>query len=172
VLGGALALLVVLVLGGTIVLLRGGAAPSAWPGASPNASASAPTLGTPSATAAAPTAAPTSTTVPAGATPPPAGVRPPRIRFFVGPEGIECADPSHSGFIHVRWEVRNVTGVTISIDGPGIYEDYEGLTGEDDLPFSCSQSHRYLLTTVGGNGPPATREIVVEPIGVATSTPP
>ena len=160
VLGGGLALLAVLVLAGTFVFLSGSPAPSESPSLAPPT----PSLGPPSPTAAAPTLEPTATAAAAEPSPTAGAVRPPRIRRFTAPETIECADPSHSGFIHVRWEIRNATGVTISIDGPGIYREYEGLTGEDDLPFTCSESHTYLLTTVGGVGPAATEERVVEPV--------
>ncbi len=168
VLGGGLALLAVAILGGLFVLLNAG------PGASPSAAAVATATAAPLPTPA-PTDAPADTSPPVTEEPTPepeptadspeATPRPPRIRSFVAPDGVPCGAPDHSGFIEVSWEIRNATGVTISIDGPGIYEEYEGLTGRRvELPFSCNQSHTYLLTTVGGVGPPATRELTVEPI--------
>jgi hypothetical protein len=163
VIGGGIALLAVILLAGLVVVLDTGPAPSSTP-FGPSA---APTLGPPlPSLAPTPPVTPPPTIEPTAGPPPSATPRPPRIRSFVAPETIACADPSHSGFIHVRWEVRNATGVTISIDGPGIYKEYEGLTGEDDLPFSCGQPHTYLLTTVGGVGEPATREVIVQPTGV------
>jgi hypothetical protein len=165
ILGGGLALLAVVVLAGTFMVLSGigvDATPSPAPTASPTPVPATPTAAPISAPPITAPPEPTASPAPPEPTPGPS-VRPPRIRLFVAPESIPCADPSHSGFIHVRWEIRNATGVTISIDGPGIYKEYEGLTGEDDLPFSCGQSHTYLLTTVGGVGPAATRERVVEP---------
>jgi hypothetical protein len=60
--------------------------------------------------------------------------------------------------------VVRATGVTISIDGPGIYDRYNDTTGSALVPFACNgDSHTYLLTTVGGVGAPDTAELVVRP---------
>jgi hypothetical protein len=49
--------------------------------------------------------------------------------------------------------------VTLAIDGPGIYDSYQGTSGAVDVPFACSHqqlTHTYTLTTTGGSGPAAT----------------
>ncbi len=155
-LGGGIAAGVLALLVGIILVLGGRPSPSASPattaGASPAASA---------AVSPAPTGAPTSAAGPS-ASPGEAPPRPARIREFVAPELVDCADAGFPGTVHVSWRVVRATGVSISIDGPGIFMRYDGLSGEADVPFSCGEpSHTYLLTTIGGVGEPATRELVV-----------
>ena len=60
------------------------------------------------------------------------------------------------------WTTTNATKVTISIDGPGIYDEYPA-NGDTSLPFNCSTSHTFLLTAYGTNGAKATRTITLEP---------
>jgi hypothetical protein len=118
----------------------------------------------------APTTAPTPTTKPTAApTKAPTPTRTPRptatpktdpaIVSFTVPKTEDCTG-STAGTIKVSWEVTRATGVTIAIDGPGIYDSYSGKTGAVELPFGCSQSelsHTYRLTTTGGTGPAASR---------------
>ena len=92
---------------------------------------------------AAPTAAPTPNTNP-------------QIVTWDVPTLEDCTN-STKGMIHVKWSVKNATGVTISIDGPGIYDSY-GKSGEIDLPYGCDHvvlKHTYTLRTTGGTGPAA-----------------
>jgi hypothetical protein len=102
-----------------------------------------------------PTAAPT-----AHATPKPTATpnTAPAINVFNVPANIDCTDQAFSGFIHISWSVVRATGVTLSIDGNGIYDSYANTTDAADVPFSCGQvfSHTYKLTTTGGTGPAAT----------------
>ncbi|MFC0626027.1 hypothetical protein [Kribbella deserti] len=55
----------------------------------------------------------------------------------------------------LEWQTVDTDKVTISIDGPGVYESYPS-THSAELPFGCagtpgsSQVHRYLLTATGG----------------------
>jgi hypothetical protein len=133
-----------------------GGAPAATPAPTSTATPAlpSPTLATeptttPSSASAAPEPTPTTSTDPA-------------ILEFEAPESVDCGDPNFPGTIHVAWSVTNATGVTISIDGPGIYQRYQGQTGSADVPFACGEEqHTYLLTTTGGTGPAATEEIVV-----------
>jgi hypothetical protein len=100
-----------------------------------------------------PTAAPVKT-----AAPEPTRNTNPAIVSFDTPKQEDCTNGT-SNSIHVSWSVKRATGVTISIDGPGIYDSYDGLTGAVDLPFGCDHTvlkHTYTLTTVGGTGPAAT----------------
>lgn len=55
----------------------------------------------------------------------------------------------------LEWKTADTEKLTISIDGPGIYDSYPS-THSAELPFACSgtpgssQVHRYLLTATGG----------------------
>lgn len=99
---------------------------------------------------------PTPTAVPATPTSQPTP-RPPRILTFIAPEFVDCSVDPEPFQIHLEWEIVRGTGVTISIDGPGVYDTYDGTTGAADVPFSCSEDENtYLLTTVGGVGEPDT----------------
>jgi hypothetical protein len=101
----------------------------------------------------APTAAPTAMAVPT-ATP---NVNP-RIVTWDAPKYEDCTGTT-AGSITVSWEIRRATGVTISIDGPGIYDEYDSLEDTITLPYGCGPAvlqHTYTLVTVGGVGPAAT----------------
>ncbi len=83
----------------------------------------------------------------------------PAIVVWDVPKLEDCTGTT-GGSINVRWRVERADGVSISIDGPGIYDSYAGLTGEIDLPYGCSNAdldHTYTLRTIGGTGPVATR---------------
>jgi hypothetical protein len=105
------------------------------------------------------TAAPTATPAPPPtAQPTPTPNTNPRIVSFETPNQEDCTNAT-AGSVHVEWSIRNATGVTISIDGPGIYNSYAGLTGSVDLPYGCDSTvlkHTYTLRTVGGTGPVAS----------------
>ena len=124
------------------------------------------TPATPSATAEPPTAtpsrvptptpslAPTPTASPPTPAPQPTP-RPPRIRIFSAPAFVDCSVDPEPLQIRLEWQIRRGTGVTLSIDGPGVYATYEGRTGAADVPFSCSEDeHAYQLETIGGVGEP------------------
>ena len=151
----ALLVIVLLVLGG------GDATPSPSPSAAPTASPAATLAPTTAPTAPPPTEPPTSAPPSASA-----GPAAPRIRSFRAPESVNCSSPDFTGTIHVTWRVENAIGVSISIDGPGIYERYTQLEGSADVPFACGGiTHSYLLTTIGGTGPDAVRQLFVESVG-------
>ena len=79
----------------------------------------------------------------------------PTIVSFTVPKTEDCTGGS-AGTIHISWKVANATGVTLSIDGPGIFDSYPGTSGATDLPFGCSHqqlTHTYTVTTTGGSGP-------------------
>lgn len=167
VIGGGIALVLVALVLGTIVLLGGSPAVSPSPALSPSPT---PVPATPSpAPSAAPTSAPTlappataAPTTPPGPTQQPA----PLIRSFTGPASVNCNDSSFNGTIHLEWRVGFADGATLSIDGPGVYKSYVGILGQDDVPFACGgETHTYVLTTSGGNGPPATQTLVIGPAG-------
>jgi hypothetical protein len=101
----------------------------------------------------APTAAPT-----AGPTPGPTANTNPAIVTWQVPTYEDCTG-STAGMVHVEWSIKRATGVTISIDGPGIYDSYPGTSGSVDLPYGCSTDvlkHTYTLKTTGGTGPAAS----------------
>jgi hypothetical protein len=125
-----------------------------------------PTLTATASLTAAPTVAPTATATP---TPPPTPTAeptpaPPTILRFrreqhgSGPRNVvDCTDDAFAGTIHLVWRISGATGVTLAIDGPGIYDSYSGTSGEIDVPFACEEEqHTYTLTTTGGDGPPAS----------------
>jgi hypothetical protein len=131
--------------------LATGSLPAASPAssASPDVSAAPASLPPPTTQ---PTAAPAQT-----AAPEPTRNTNPAIVSFDTPKQEDCTNGTANS-IHVSWSVKRATGVAIAIDGPGIYDAYDGLTGTVDLPFGCDRSvleHTYTLTTVGGTGPAA-----------------
>lgn len=78
----------------------------------------------------------------------------PRIVSFTTPKQEDCTNDT-AGSVHVSWEIENASGVSIAIDGPGIFAEYDGLTGSIDLPFGCDTTvleHTYTLKTIGGTG--------------------
>lgn len=140
---------------GTGTQAAGSAAPSATLAAlvSPDATAE---LTAPPVTDPPPTAAPTG--APPTATPAPTANTNPAIVSFEVPKQEDCTN-STAGSVTVKWTIKRATGVSISIDGPGIYDSYAGLTGEVVLPYGCDQTvlqHTYTLTTIGGTGPAAS----------------
>lgn len=73
------------------------------------------------------------------------------------PKTEDCTGGT-AGTIHLSWSIRNATGVTLAIDGGGLYDTYPGTSNAVDVPFACSQqqlSHTYTFTTTGGTGPAA-----------------
>jgi hypothetical protein len=82
----------------------------------------------------------------------------PTIVSFEAPKTEDCTNAS-AGSITLAWEIVNATGVTLSIEGGGIYATYPGLSQTVEVPFGCEQNDltkTYTLTTTGGVGPPAT----------------
>jgi hypothetical protein len=65
------------------------------------------------------------------------------------PTSVACPGTAN---ITVSWNFTNTSRVTISIDGPGIYDTYAPM-GTTQLPYACSQpSHSYLFTATGPGG--------------------
>ncbi len=164
VLGAGVALVLVILAIGALLLLGG--SPAASPAPSPSASpTAAPTIAATPTTAPsiAPTAEPTPTEAPT--VPPEPSQQPaPVIVSFVGPKSVNCNDGTFNGTIHLTWRVSFADGATLAIDGPGLYKSYVGVIGQDDVPFGCGgEPHTYVLTTTGGNGPPATMRLVIGP---------
>ena len=159
VIGAGVALVVVALVIGALLVLGGS------PAASP---APSPTRVPPTASPAPiPTPAPTPTSKPTRAPtaePEPTPVPDPVIRSFEGPQSVDCTDPNFPGSIHLQWRVGNADGAMLAIDGPGLYKSYVGVIGQDDVPFGCDgETHTYTLTTTGGDGPPATKQLVIGP---------
>ncbi|HEY6012608.1 MAG TPA: zinc-ribbon domain-containing protein [Candidatus Limnocylindrales bacterium] len=161
VIGGGIALVAVVLILGLLVALGGSPAPSPAPSVTlaPATGSPAPLATASAQPSAAPTVAPTAATEP---TEQPA----PLIRSFEGPVSVDCNDPAFNGFIHLSWRVGFADGATLSIDGPGVYKSYPGVLGQDDVPFGCGgEPHTYTLTTVGGNGPAATKTLQISQPG-------
>ena len=88
----------------------------------------------------------------------------PVINSFATPESIDC----HNGMLQnftASWSTTNASKVTISIDGPGIYDTY-GPSGEVTLPFNCSSSHTFLLTAYNADGAKVTKSVTLQPRNV------
>jgi hypothetical protein len=112
------------------------------------------------------TEAPAATQAPkptaAPATPEITPVPKPKIVSFQGPKSVNCADPAYSGFITLSWLIDNADSTELSVDGTGVYKSYPGAQGSDMVPFACGNGqHTYTLTTVGGEGPAATKTLTV-----------
>jgi len=164
VLGAVAALLLVILAIAAFLFFAG--SPSASPAPSRSASPTAAATIAPTPTAGpsiAPTAAPTPTQAPT-TEPEPTQQPAPIIVSFVGPKTVNCHDGTFNGTIHLTWRVTFADGATLAIDGPGLYKSYIGVIGQDDVPFGCGgEPHTYVLTTTGGNGPPATMRLVISP---------
>lgn len=113
----------------------------------------------PGATLAPPTEAPTAPPTPKPTKTPrptPTANTNPTILEFDAPKTVDCTS-DFAVTIHLSWRVTNATGVTLSIDGGGLYKTYPGFSGSDpDVPFGCDpnvRTHTYTLRTTGGTGP-------------------
>jgi len=166
--GGGIALLLIVLVIGAVLALGGSPAASPTPLPAPTSAtlpSAGPTLSPthePAPTPAPITPAPTQ----AGpATPGPTPTdAPPVIRFFTGPASVDCSDPNFSGTIHLSWRIGNADGASLSIDGPGVYMQYLGVLRDDNVPFACDgNSHTYILVTTGGINPPAEKDLVIGP---------
>ena len=93
----------------------------------------------------------------------------PTITGFTTPENIDCHNGNLQNFT-LSWTTQNATKVTISIDGPGIYDTY-GPNGDASLPFNCSSSHTFLLTAYSADGRTATKQVTLQPRNVQTPDP-
>jgi hypothetical protein len=125
--------------------------PSATATANTSLGAQATASPTPGATA---TASPTAKASPSTA--PPTG---PRIEYFRIKTAARCQShgPSvtYPGSVELEWKVAGgPTQVTISVDGPGIYNTYS-IEHAESYDFSCTetsgatQKHTYLLKVPG-----------------------
>jgi hypothetical protein len=96
---------------------------------------------------------------------PPATTAPPTVPTIVEFKviGPKCDSTNQ---ITLTWTLAGpgVTGATISIDGPGVYNSYSGLTVTEKFPGACGagNTQTFLLKTVGGS-PVAQKTIVVNP---------
>ena len=90
----------------------------------------------------------------------------PTIDSFWTPENIDCHNGDFQMFT-ASWETTNAVSVTISIDGPGIYDTYPA-DHETSLPFNCSSPHTFLLTAHGSDGQTTSQTITLHPRNVQT----
>jgi hypothetical protein len=62
--------------------------------------------------------------------------------------------------VTVSWSTSNATQTVLSVDGPGEYGTY-GAAASVNFSFGCSgsQTHTFMITAKGPNGPDATRTI-------------
>jgi hypothetical protein len=139
-----------LLIGGLIAVLASG-------GGDDNASTSTSSSSTSSSTTSSTVTTTTPTTQPAG---------PSILQFIPNPSPYNCPG---NGQIQLSWSTQNTTGVTISIDGAGIYGNY-GPTGNTNVPFVCpATQHTYLLTATGSNGQKPQKTLVVQGIAPPTT---
>lgn len=103
-----------------------------------------------------PTTQPTTTT---STTAPPTT---PKITTFSMPTTVSCANPANqTPYIAVSWNTQNTTKVSISIDGPGVYKNYNGSVGSDTVPFACAGPHTYTLTAYAANNTTVTKTLTI-----------
>jgi hypothetical protein len=98
-----------------------------------------------------------------GGQPPAPSAPKPVISSFNTPENIDCHNGNFQNF-SASWTTQNATKVTISIDGPGVYNTYAA-NGDTSLPFSCSSAHSFLLTAYGPGGH-VSKSITLQPRNV------
>ncbi|WP_213456168.1 hypothetical protein [Rhizomonospora bruguierae] len=125
---------------------------------------------TPAPTAPDPTPAATAAKTKSGTPRPPAGQQPagPAIVYFrvATPPVCPGAENPAGRQVTVEWKVTGASTVTISIDGPGIFDTYPMAKGTATLPFPCSgsagdkQQHTFMLATAG-EMPRITKSITV-----------
>ena len=145
--------------GGTPVVPTGSTAAIASGSAAPSGSLLVPSASTPPSMS--PTDEPTATATATEGPQPTKTPQPtptpntnPTIVSFDAPKTEDCTNAS-AGTIQLSWTIVNATGVTLSIDGPGPFASYPGLTQTVEVPFGCDHSqldHTYTLTTTGGSG--------------------
>jgi hypothetical protein len=111
------------------------------------------------------TSSTTTTTIATTTTPPAAG--PSILQFNGSPAPYPCPG---SGTIQLTWSTSNTTGVSINIDGGGVYGNYAP-TGNAQVPFACPDTqHTYVLTANGTNGQKPQQTLVVQAIAAPTTT--
>ena len=88
----------------------------------------------------------------------------PVIEAFITPDDIDCHNGNLQTFT-ASWTTTGASGVSISIDGPGVYAEYPA-DGEADLPFNCSSPHTFVLTAHGTDGTRTSSQITLRPRNV------
>jgi len=123
-------------------------------------------LGTSPSASAAATPTPVQVTVAPTAAPTPVSTTPAFASLNVAPI-VSCIGVTGDAWPSMKWSTTNATGITISIDGPGIFGSY-GASGsitptDEVIPFACSApyKHTYLFTTTGGSGPAAAKKVTI-----------
>jgi hypothetical protein len=89
---------------------------------------------------------------------PPAPTTPTIVKFEqIGPK----CDSNNQVTLH--WVLSGgATGATISIDGPGVYNEYPGTDVTEKFPGACGDQQVFLLKTVGG-GASAQKTLTINP---------
>jgi cytoskeletal protein RodZ len=101
------------------------------------------------------TDAPATTAVPTTQAPTTTAPARPAITEFVAPATVDCDAPTQ---IELAWNTQNATRVTVSIDGPGVYDEY-GPAETVLVPFACDgQPHTYELRAYGDDGSVSSAE--------------
>ena len=90
-------------------------------------------------------------TSPPATSPPVTSPPKPVITSFSIPKTVSCAG-EQVPYISLSWTTSNASVVSLAIDGPGLYKNYQGGSGSDSVPFSCVGPHTYLLTATGPAG--------------------
>jgi hypothetical protein len=98
----------------------------------------------------------------------------PTIVTFDVPKTEDCTNAT-AGTITLSWEIANATGAALSIDGPGVYDSWDGISQTVEVPFGCNHgqlTHTYTLTTMGGSGPAdsKTKTVTAKPAKIKTFT--
>jgi hypothetical protein len=89
--------------------------------------------------------------------------------FTAAPSPFPCSGTGDSGQVTLNWTTTNATGVSISIDGPGVFGSF-GPSGSRQVPFaSCTSAHVYTLTARGQGNTQVQQTITVQPAVTPTT---
>jgi len=152
VLAAAIVVIILVIVG--IVLFRSGESDDGSTTTTSSTTTAATTTGPTTAAATTTTATTTS-----AATTTTAASAPTISAFTAAPSPAPCPG---TVAVELTWSTANSTGVTIAIDGPGVYGSYPA-SGNASVPFNCDgDAHTYTLTA-NGEGPSQARTITVNP---------
>jgi hypothetical protein len=80
------------------------------------------------------------------------------------PESIDCHNGMFQQFT-LGWSTTGAVRVTVSIDGPGVYQEYAP-NASDTLPFNCSSPHTFLVRAYAEDGQVTEKSVTLYPRNV------
>jgi hypothetical protein len=98
--------------------------------------------------------------VPASTVPVSALAGPSIVSFTGPPSPVQCYARNTS--VELRWETRNATRVTLSINGGGVFASYPNGRRSELEPLTCDGTNQtYVLTAHGPNGSSTTKSLTL-----------